>query len=75
MPEGSENKTVTINSYKVGNKTIETFDAQNIYKFNIDFSEDNIDKTNNYICVDVDVTIAQWVINDVEVGFQTTPNN
>lgn len=75
VPEGSENKTVTINSYKVGNKTIETFDAQNIYKFNIDFSEDNIDKTNNYICVDVDVTIAQWVINDVEVGFQTTPNN
>ena len=71
VPTGSENKTVTINSYKVENQTIETFDAQNIYKFNIDFSEDNIDETNNYICVDVDVTIAQWVVNDVEVGFQT----
>ena len=75
VPTGSENKTVTINSYKVENKTISTFDAQNIYKFNIDFSEDNIDDTNNYICVDVDVTIAKWVVNDVEVGFQTTPNN
>ncbi|MBQ6988135.1 MAG: hypothetical protein IJN45_03195 [Alistipes sp.] len=71
VPVGSENKTVTINSYKVENQTISTFDAQNIYKFNIDFSEDNIDETNNYICVDVDVTIAQWVVNDVEVGFQT----
>lgn len=71
VPTGSENKTVTINSYKVENQTIETFDAQNIYKFNIDFSEDNIDETNNYICVDVDVTIAQWVVNDVEVGFHT----
>lgn len=71
VPTGSENKTVTINSYKVENQTISTFDAQNIYKFNIDFSEDNIDETNNYICVDVDVTIAQWVINETTVGFQT----
>ncbi|MBR5483694.1 MAG: hypothetical protein IKV18_03245 [Alistipes sp.] len=71
VPTGSEGKTVTINSYKVEGTTINTFDAANIYKFNICFSESNIDETNNYICADVDVTIAQWVVNDVKVDFAT----
>ena len=71
VPTGSEGKTVTIDSYKVKGEVIESFDAANIYKFNICFSESNIDETNNYICADVDVTIAKWVVNDVEVDFAT----
>ena len=75
VPAGSENKTVTIDSYNGEDGEIKSFDAANIYKFNICFSESNIDETNNYICADVDVTIAKWVVNDVDVNFATGPNN
>lgn len=49
------------------------FNSSNIYKFNIDFAEGNIDTNTQYLCVDVDVTIANWVVNNVDVGFQTNP--
>ena len=69
VPVGSADKTVTVRTYSKDNTNITSFDAQNIYRFWIDFSEKNIDETNNYICVDVDVTIAKWVVNNVNVGF------
>lgn len=74
VPTGSEGKTVTINSYKVNGTTINTFDAAKIYKFNICFNESNIDVTNNFICADVDVTIVDWVVNNVDVDFATGNN-
>ena len=63
-------KTLTINGYKDKNgEAITTFERGNIYKLEIPFLEKNIDKTDNYICVDVDVTIAQWTINTITPSF------
>ncbi len=68
-------KTVTVNQYNVNNAKIEKFAAENIYVINLLFKEANIDEVDTYICVNVDVTIAEWVINDTDVDFATGPNN
>jgi hypothetical protein len=63
-------KTLTINGYNDKNgDPITKFECGNIYKLEIPFLESNIDKTDNYICVDVDVTIAQWTINTITPSF------
>jgi hypothetical protein len=63
-------KTLTINGYNAKNgDPITKFECGNIYKLEIPFLESNIDKTDNYICVDVDVTIAQWTINTITPSF------
>lgn len=82
-------KTVTIKSYKsniaaendktYGNAdpsddTMSKFNSGQIYKINFNFRENNIDN-NDVLCVDVTVNIANWVVNNVEVGFQSGPNN
>ena len=67
-------KTLTINGYKDKDKNdITMFECGNIYKLEIPFLESNIDKTNNYICVNVDVTIAKWTINTITPTFGTNP--
>ena len=66
------NKTATINTYAANSSTITTFKAGNIYRFAIDFSHNNLDGDNTSICANVDVTIANWVVNDVTVGFGTS---
>lgn len=66
-------KSVTVNSYKKGSDVISQFQSGNIYRFAIDFKEENIDSDSQFVCADVDVTIADWVINDIEVGFVTPP--
>ena len=66
-------KTVTVNSYKKGTEAISQFEGGNIYRLVIDFKEENIDSNSQFVCADVDVTIADWVINDIEVGFVTPP--
>ena len=79
-------KTVTINSYKSnkanqndndngtdGDTTDDTmtkFNSGQIYKINFNFSENNIDN-NDILCVDVTVTIANWVVNTITPGFAT----
>ena len=64
-------RTVTINKYATGSPTnyITEFASGNIYRFNIDFAHNNIDVVDNYICAEVTVTIADWVVNDVTVSF------
>lgn len=62
-------KTVTVNSYKVNGATIDTFDAENIYKIKLNFLESNIDYEEAYVCVNVDVEVANWVINTTDIGF------
>ena len=42
-----------------------TFEAKNIYRFNIPFSEEDIKTTEDGLCVEVNVTIATWTINTV----------
>lgn len=68
------NKTLTINGYldKDGNK-IEKFECGNIYKLNVPFLEANIDATGGMICVNVEVTIAKWVVNTITPTFGTNP--
>lgn len=70
-------RKVTINEYfKVDGTTntkIESFDSGNIYRFAIDFTNANLDpeKTDDFICVECTVSIANWVINDITVDFVT----
>ncbi len=66
-------KSVTVNSYSKGGTAINQFAGGNIYRLVIDFKEENIDSNSQFVCADVDVTIADWVINDIEVGFVTPP--
>lgn len=62
-------KTVTINTYKVGGNAISKFEKGNIYRFPIDFSHTNFDGDNESICATVTVDVHQWVVNPVEIGF------
>lgn len=68
------NKTLTINGYldKNGEK-ITTFECENVYKLKVPFLEANIDATDAYICVNVEVEIAKWVVNTITPTFGTNP--
>lgn len=63
-------KSVTIRTYNVNSSPISSFEQGNIYKFNIDFAENNIDNV-DILSVDVTVSIAKWVVNEVTPGFAT----
>lgn len=71
IPSENADKTVTVVSYANEAGAINEFNSENIYRFAIDFSEKNVDAGDAYICVNVDVTIATWVIVPTTVGFQT----
>ena len=71
IPAENANKTVTVVSYANAAGDITEFKSENIYRFAIDFSESNVDAGDAYICVNVEVQIANWVINETTVGFQT----
>lgn len=63
-------RTLTITTYKVNGMAIEEFKAGNIYRFDIAFSENNFDdNTTSEVTVDVEMTIAKWIINTTEVEF------
>ncbi len=66
-------KTLSIVGYQKDGQDITKFKAENIYKLTVPFTEANIDTTDAYICVDVDVTIAKWVINTITPVFGTNP--
>lgn len=66
-------KTLTINGYNKEGQAITEFAVENIYKLAIPFTESNIDSTDAYICVDVEVTIAKWIVNTITPTFQTNP--
>lgn len=54
----------------VGDKNgVDKFERSKIYRMQIDFKESNLDATNDEICVDVKVTIANWVIIEVDPSF------
>lgn len=62
-------KTLTIN----GLKGAAQFERSKIYRFAINFKESNLDESNEAICVDVTVKIADWVIVEVNPEFATNP--
>ena len=68
------NKTLTINGYEDENgDPITTFACENVYKLKVPFLEANIDATDAYICVNVEVEIAEWVVNTITPTFGTNP--
>lgn len=60
-------KTLTIVGDNNGNTS---FERSKIYRMNINFNESNLDATNDEICVDVTVTIANWVVVPVDPTFK-----
>ena len=62
-------KTLTINGLTGADK----FERSKIYRFAINFKESNLDESNEAICVDVTVKIADWVIVEVDPEFATNP--
>ncbi|MBP3317228.1 MAG: hypothetical protein J6L01_01910 [Alistipes sp.] len=64
-------KTVTVDSYNKGTTPVTEFESGNIYRFSIDFAEENVDSDTQFVCANVDVKIAQWVVNDLTVDFVT----
>ena len=55
----------------IGFDNVETkaFEPGKIYRLAITFGEDNLDKSNEAICVNVKVEIADWVVVDVDPVF------
>ena len=73
-------KTLTINAmkYKKEDGTyeyVQKFEPEHIYKLNVPFLEANIDTDNSFICVDVEVAIANWIVVTLEPEFATNPQN
>jgi hypothetical protein len=65
-------KTATVVKYfNSDGSEIANFEAGNVYRLKYHFLESNIDPTDTQICVAVDVTIAKWVINDINIQFAT----
>lgn len=67
-------REVVINSYKTGSTDIESFAGGNIYQFAINFSYNNIEAVDDYLCANVTVSIDPWTIVPTEVGFKTPTN-
>ena len=66
------NKTLTITGLKdKSGNAISNFERSKIYRMNINFKESNLDVSNEDICVEVNVTIANWVVVLVEPSFKT----
>ena len=73
VPEPSKTLTITGYNDKDGHAITE-FKPEYIYKLTVPFKEENIDATNSFICVDVEVTIAEWIINTMTPVFATPAN-
>lgn len=63
------NKTKTLTIVGVKETSVNAFERGKIYRMNIPFTENNLDKTNEAICVDVTVEIANWVVINVTPNF------
>ena len=59
----------------VGFKGAEKFEAGKIYQIAIPFKESNLDKSNEAICVNVDVKVAKWVVVPLTPVFGNGTNN
>lgn len=66
----SPERTITTTTYKnnADNSDLTSFEKGNIYKMAIEFSEEDLIDENN-ICINVTVTIADWVVNYITPEF------
>ena len=62
----SPTKTLSIVGFNEG---IKTFERSKIYRMNINFNEENLDESNEAICVEVTVKVANWVVEEVTPVF------
>lgn len=79
IPAGTKNRTVTVVDYEapddyantdnVENGKLKKFVPGEIYTLDLSFDEKNIDNDQDYICVNVKVVIAEWVIVPVTPVF------
>lgn len=73
------NMTASAKDYTVVNTTkdlhigfgdiVKTFESGNIYRLNINFGENNLETSNESICVEVKVTVSNWVVVDIDPVF------
>lgn len=83
IPNNARTRTVTVAAYQVDpltytnksnlradGKTIDKFVPGEIYRMDLNFKEENMHNDMPYLCVDVDVKIAKWVIVKVTPSFQ-----
>lgn len=64
IPVNNREKTLSIGfTLKEGETAtqISKFEAGKIYRINVPFNESNLDETNEAICVEVEVEIANWI--------------
>lgn len=59
----------TKKSLSIGFKNVTKFEPGNIYRFKINFGENNLDVSNEEICVEVKVTIQRWSVVTVQPEF------
>lgn len=69
----TKNTTLTVVGLTKDGSAVNTFEAGNIYRLDLDFKEANLDNYDDGICVEVEVTVAKWVVNIVEPTFKTNP--
>ena len=58
----------------IKNGLVETYKANHIYNMEIVFGEGDLDPRNTAICVNVTVTVAEWVVVPVTPNFNGTNN-
>lgn len=63
------NRSIQANKYTKGDAVVPEFEAGNIYKMTIPFSESDLDDNSSLICVDVTVEIATWVVHHITPEF------
>ena len=62
-------RRIEATKYTKGDADVLNFEAGNIYKMTIPFSESDLDDNSSKICVDVTVEIATWVVHHITPEF------
>ena len=62
-------RRIQANKYTKEGAAVPEFEAGNIYKMTIPFSESDLDDNSSLICVDVTVEIATWVVHHITPEF------
>lgn len=62
-------RRIQANKYTKEGADVPQFEAGNIYKMTIPFSESDLDDNSSLICVDVTVEIATWVVHHITPEF------
>ncbi len=61
--------TITTTTYNEGTTPLKNFEKGHIYKMAVEFSEEDLLNEDNLICINVTVTIADWIIHNIKPEF------